>query len=210
MDGEGTDGDWANTMARRLYEARQEVRPAVVLPRDVLARRGDVRTTPKFLPWCERAEVIERTMPVRDRAAAPALRRRAPCVHDAQHACASDASVEVDLVDGPFSLRGPVALHPAQTRRPATTRPRPAASSSTCATPSAARRWRRWSARCSTASPTPSSIPSSNVRRAEDVIMARAERRTSRPGPRAGEVAEVESGSARRRDASSRRSAPAA
>ena len=123
----------------------------------------DVESYPKFLPWCERAEILERD--------ADGLTARLHLAYSGMRHAFTTRNVQVrgrvgalSLVDGPFSqLDGlwrfvplPRAGRGGQSRR----RPAPARSSSRCATPSPTACSTRRSARCSTGSPTPSSIPS--------------------------------------------------
>jgi ribosome-associated toxin RatA of RatAB toxin-antitoxin module len=58
---------------------------------------------PKFLPWCERAEVLEQHdsgMTARMHLAYAGVRH----AFTTRNAHVEDASVQVDLIDGPFSL----------------------------------------------------------------------------------------------------------
>ncbi len=124
----------------------------------------DVESYPKFLPWCERAEILERNadgLTARLHLAYSGLRH----AFTTRNVQVPDQSVQVSLVDGPFSqLDGPLALRAAagaRRRRPPRHGRAPARSSSSCATPSPTACSTPRSARCSTRSPAPSSIPSS-------------------------------------------------
>ena len=63
----------------------------------------DVESYPKFLPWCERAEIVERNPdgPVARLHLAYSGLRHAFTTRNVQ---VPDASVRIALVDGPFSL----------------------------------------------------------------------------------------------------------
>jgi ribosome-associated toxin RatA of RatAB toxin-antitoxin module len=63
----------------------------------------DVESYPKFLPWCERAEVLERTpegLTARLHLAYSGLRH----AFTTRNVHVPDESVQIALVDGPFSL----------------------------------------------------------------------------------------------------------
>ena len=71
-------------------------------PREMYALVTDVPSYPQFLPWCERAEVLEQSadgMTARLHLAYAGVRHAFTTRN--QHA--ADASVRVGLVDGPFS-----------------------------------------------------------------------------------------------------------
>ena len=55
----------------------------------------DVESYPKFLPWCERAEILERNP--------EGLTARLHLAFTTRNAQIPDQSVQVSLVDGPFS-----------------------------------------------------------------------------------------------------------
>lgn len=63
----------------------------------------DVRAYPKFLPWCERAEVTE----TRDDGVTARLHLRYAGLHHAfttRNTHVAGSAVQIELVDGPFSL----------------------------------------------------------------------------------------------------------
>jgi ribosome-associated toxin RatA of RatAB toxin-antitoxin module len=141
----------------------------VVLAREMYDLVTAVEDYPQFLPWCDKAEVLERHADgVTARLGLAYMGVRHAFTTRNQHARAR-------VGDGAPGRRAVLAARrhlavPAHLGRPGSDQPackvefdlRYAFSS---------RRWRRWSARCSTAWPTPSSTPS--CKRAEQVYGAR-------------------------------------
>ncbi len=138
----------------------KHVKKSVLLwysPREMYTLVTAVPDYPQFLPWCERAEVLEQHdggMTARLHLAYAGVRH----AFTTRNSMCADASVRVELVDGPFSLLEGTwrfVRWPARRARGAglQDRVRPA-----LCVPK--QRSKRCSARCSTASPTPSSIPS--------------------------------------------------
>lgn len=84
----------------------KHVKKSVLLmytPREMYTLVTDVSSYPKFLPWCERAEVLEQ----RDDGMTARLHLGYAGVRHAfttRNTHAVDAEVEIDLVDGPFTL----------------------------------------------------------------------------------------------------------
>lgn len=84
----------------------KHVKKSVLLwysPHEMYSLVTGIPDYPKFLPWCERAEVLEQ----HDAGMTARLHLHYAGVRHAfttRNAHVSDASVEVDLVDGPFSL----------------------------------------------------------------------------------------------------------
>lgn len=84
----------------------KHVKKSVLLwysPHEMYALVTGVADYPKFLPWCERAEVLEQ----HDAGMTARLHLHYAGVRHAfttRNTHIGDASVEVDLVDGPFSL----------------------------------------------------------------------------------------------------------
>ncbi len=122
----------------------KHVRKSVLLwysPGEMYELVTAIQDYPTFLPWCDKAEVLERHDDgITARLGLAYMGVRHAFTTRNQHV--PGKSVTVQLVDGPFSLLdGTWLFRPLG--RPAA-RSRPARSSSTCATPSPARRW-RWS-----------------------------------------------------------------
>ena len=152
----------------------KHVKKSVLLwysPREMYDLVTAVADYPRFLPWCDQAEVIEQHddgVTARIGLAYAGVQAR---LHHAQRARARRVGARQAGRRPVLAARrhlGLPAAGPAGQRRR-----RPARSSSTCAMPLPARRWRPCSARSSTGWPTPSSIPSS---RAPKPCMAHAER----------------------------------
>ena len=87
----------------------KHVKKSVLLPyapHEIYALVTDVESYPQFLPWCERAEVLERDeqgLTARLHLAFSGLRQS----FTTRNTQVPDESVQLDLVDGPFSaLRG--------------------------------------------------------------------------------------------------------
>ncbi|MBS0436438.1 MAG: type II toxin-antitoxin system RatA family toxin [Proteobacteria bacterium] len=84
----------------------KHVKKSVLLwysPHEMYSLVTGIPDYPKFLPWCERAEVIEQ----HDAGMTARLHLHYAGVRHAfttRNTHVSDTSVEVDLVDGPFSL----------------------------------------------------------------------------------------------------------
>ena len=84
----------------------KHVKKSVLLwysPREMYTLVTAVPDYPKFLPWCERAEVLEQHdsgMTARMHLAYAGVRH----AFTTRNTHVEDASVEVDLIDGPFSL----------------------------------------------------------------------------------------------------------
>jgi len=84
----------------------KHVKKSVLLwysPHEMYSLVTGIPDSPKFLPWCERAEVIEQ----HDAGMTARLHLHYAGVRHAfttRNSPVRDASVEVDLVDGPFSL----------------------------------------------------------------------------------------------------------
>ena len=84
----------------------KHVKKSVLLwysPHEMYSLVTGIPDYPKFLPWCERAEVIEQ----HEAGMTARLHLHYAGVRHAfttRNTHVSDASVEVDLVDGPFSL----------------------------------------------------------------------------------------------------------
>lgn len=84
----------------------KHVKKSVLLwysPREMYTLVTAVPDYPQFLPWCERAEVLEQHdsgMTARMHLAYAGVRH----AFTTRNTHVEDASVEVDLIDGPFSL----------------------------------------------------------------------------------------------------------
>ncbi len=84
----------------------KHVKKSILLPyssHEMYALVTDVAAYPQFLPWCERAEVIDS----RDDGVTARLHLRYSGLRHAfttRNTHVPDKSVEMDLVDGPFSL----------------------------------------------------------------------------------------------------------
>ena len=111
-------------------------------PREMYDLVIDIERYPSFLPWCAKADVVERHddgMTARLTLVKGGLRH----AFTTRNRHRTGEQVSVALVDGPFSeLEGTWQFVPvSRAGAPSGATPRPAASSSTCATRSPATRW---------------------------------------------------------------------